>query len=238
MSRRTIAAIAAIVLAILGAVILIGYVSGAERRAMAGMEPAEVLVVTQPVSQGTPAEQLEQSVEVTTLPATAVADGAVQNLKEVEGLVTTADLLPGEQLLEARFAEPGSLGSGDVDVPEDKHQVSVLLEPQRIVGGRVGPGSTVAVYASFTDPDQTNLILHKVLVSQVQGAPAPAEPVEGEVAAEPLPENSLIVTLVVEAGQAERVVFAAEHGTLWLSLEPEDAPEGGTGVRTRENIYQ
>lgn len=238
MSRRTVAAIAAIVLAILGAVILIGYVSGAERRAMDGMKPAEVLVVTEPVSQGTPAEDLEQSVQLTTLPATAVAPGSVASLKDVEGLVTTADLVPGEQLLEARFAEPGSLGAGEVEIPEDKHQMSVLLEPQRLIGGQIGPGSTVAVYASFTDPDQTNLILHKVLVSQVQGAPAQAEPAEGEEAAEPLPENSLIVTLVVDAGQAERVVFAAEHGTIWLSAEPEEAPEGGTGVRTRENIYQ
>lgn len=240
MTRRTLAAIGAIVLAILGAVILLGFVSGADRRAMAGLEPTEVLVVTAPVSQGTSADALAQSVEPTTLPAKAVADGALRSLTEVEGLVTNADLVPGEQLLQARFADPDTAaGSGAVDIPDGMHQVSVILEPHRVLGGQVQPGSTVGVFASFQGPNQTNLILHKVLVTSVQGAVVSAEPAEGEEeGAAAVPQNSLIVTLAVDAGQAERVIFAGEHGTIWLSSEPEDAPQGGTTIRTRENIYQ
>ena len=52
------------------------------------------------------------------------------------------------------------------------------------------------------------------------------------------PPGSFLVTLAVEAGDAERVVFTAEYGTIWLTLEPEDAIEEGTGIRTRETIYE
>ena len=46
-----------------------------------------------------------------------------------------------------------------------------------------------------------------------------------------------MVTLAVDAAQAEAVVFGIEHGTLWLSLEPEGADTGGTDVVTPDNIY-
>lgn len=240
MPRRTLAAIAAIVLAVLGSVLLISWVSGAERRAMADLEPVDVLVVAEPVPAGTSADDIsEQQVRADTLPAAAVADGAVASLKELTGLVATADLVPGEQVLAARFADPSEAGTpGGVAVPEGLHEVSVQLEPQRVLGGRLDAGSTVAVFASFAEPDQTNLVLHKVLVTSVQGAVATAEPAEGEAGAAPVPEGAVVVTLAVSPGDAEKVVFGAEHGTIWLSSEPDDAPEGGTGVRSRENIYQ
>ena len=44
-------------------------------------------------------------------------------------------------------------------------------------------------------------------------------------------------TLAVSAAQAEAVVFGVEHGTLWLSLEPDGAQTGGTDVVTPDTIY-
>ena len=45
----------------------------------------------------------------------------------------------------------------------------------------------------------------------------------------PAPSASLMVTLAVTAAQdAETVVFGIEHGTLWLSLEPDGADTSGT----------
>ncbi len=79
-----------------------------------------------------------------------------------------------------------------------------------------------------------------MLVTQVQGAPAPAEgteDVETASAGSAAPSASLMVTLAVTAEQAERVVFGAEHGTLWLSLEPEGADIDGTEVVTPDNVY-
>jgi pilus assembly protein CpaB len=44
------------------------------------------------------------------------------------------------------------------------------------------------------------------------------------------PEDNILVTLALEAPDAEELVFAMEFGTVWLSYEPEDASEDGTGT--------
>jgi pilus assembly protein CpaB len=79
-----------------------------------------------------------------------------------------------------------------------------------------------------------------VLVTQVQGAPAaPSGSTETETASagSAAPTGSLLITLAVKAKDAEEVVFGAEHGTLWLSLEPDGADDSGTQVLTPDNVY-
>jgi pilus assembly protein CpaB len=116
----------------------------------------------------------------------------------------------------------------------------VLLDPQRAVGGRLVAGDEVGVFVSQAEPVSTHAVLHRVLVTQVQGAPAPAAPDADTAtvsAASAAPTGSLLVTLALTAEQAEGVVFGAEHGTLWLSLEPDEADLDGTEVITPDNVY-
>ena len=58
MRRRLIAATAALLLAATGAVVLLAYVRGADDSALAGTRTVDVLVVDQPVPEGTPGEEL------------------------------------------------------------------------------------------------------------------------------------------------------------------------------------
>ncbi|TRW42944.1 SAF domain-containing protein, partial [Georgenia yuyongxinii] len=173
MKRRLLAAVAALVLAITGAVLLLGYVAGADARAQAGMAPATVLVATEPIPQGTAAADVAALVTAREIPAVAVVPGALASLDDVAGLVTTADVHPGEQLHAGRFADADvAVATGRIEIPADLHQVSVLLDPQRVVGGRLVAGDTVAVFVSLRDPARTHAVLHKVLVANVQGGVA------------------------------------------------------------------
>lgn len=99
--------------------------------------------------------------------------------------------------------------------------------------------------AGDTTISTTHLTLHKVLVVRVEGgyvAPPPSE--DDEEASAEEAENTVNVTLAVEAGDAERLVYAMEFGTVWLSLEPEGADEDGTGIvvstipAEARNVYQ
>ncbi len=246
MRRRLLAATAALVLLLVGTVVLVAYVRGADSRALAGVRTVEVLVVDQLIPEGTPADELTALVRTDVVPAKAALKGRVTDLDALAGQVATVDLQPGEQLLASRFAAPDSLQApGTVAVPEGAQEISVLLEPQRAVGGRVAAGDTVGVYVSLTFQDgtaTTHAVLHDVLVTQVQGAPA-AAPAEGEEGTETasagsaLPSSSLLITLAVTARQAEAVVFGVEHGTIWLGLEPEGADTRGTDVINQGNIY-
>lgn len=238
MHRRLVAAIAAIMLAVVGAVLLTSYVAAADRRAMAGLETTQVLVVAEPVAAGTQAADIAELVALEELPAKAVAPGALTSLDEVDGQTVSTDLEPGEQLLASRFATPEP-DSGP-EVPQGMHEVSVLLESQRVIGSDLLAGDTVAVY--ITKNSQTHLSLHKVLVTRVQGGLTPPEPTEESAepqpAPTPAPAGSVMVTLALSAPDAEKVVWAQEHGSVWLSLEPTDAPEKGTRVVTEENVYE
>jgi|tagenome__1003787_1003787.scaffolds.fasta_scaffold20918774_3 pilus assembly protein CpaB len=246
--RRLLAAFAALLLLVVGTVVLLAYVQGADARALAGVRTVDVLVAEQPIPEGTSGDQLADLVRTEKVPAKTAVRGRVTDLSALAGTVADVDILPGEQLLSGRFVSPDARVAPDqVEVPAGLQEVSVLLEPQRAVGGRLAAGDTVGVVISQTMPDgtpATHAVLHHVLVTQVQGAPAPADPAaqEGQdpataSAGTPAPSASLMITLAVDAARAEAVVFGIEHGTLWLSLEPAGADTGGTDVLTPATIY-
>ena len=241
MRRRLLAALAALLLAATGAVVLLAYVRGADARALAGVQTVEVLVVDRLVPEGTPGEELAGLVRTEQLPAKAAVAGAVTDLDELAGQVATVDLQPGEQLLAGRFAAPKDVEvPGTVAPPDGASEVGLLLEPQRAVGGRLAAGDTVGVHVSTTEPAATHVVLNRVLVTQVQGAPAPAADGEATDTASSggaAPSAGLMVTLGLRPEQAEAVVLGMEHGTVWLSLEPEGVDTTGTEVLTPENVY-
>jgi pilus assembly protein CpaB len=240
--RRLLAAFAALLLLVVGTAVLVAYVRGADSRALAGVRTVEVLVADQLVPEGTTADQLGDLVRTDIVPAKTAVDGRVTDLESLAGQVATVDLQPGEQLLASRFGSPDDLQApGTVAVPDGLQEVSILLEPQRAVGGRLAAGDTVGVFVSLSEGKTTHVVLHHVLVTQVQGAPAPADPASADPetasAGAAAPSASLMITLAVTAAKAEAVVFGIEHGTVWLSLEPAGADTSGTEVITSDNIY-
>jgi pilus assembly protein CpaB len=88
-------------------------------------------------------------------------------------------------------------------------------------------------------PNTTGVLFQKVVVTNVQVERLPTEPAEGEDASQYdlAPTGNLLVTLGMEAANAERIVFTAEYGTLWLAGEQETTPDGGTQLQTRISVY-
>jgi pilus assembly protein CpaB len=242
--RRVLAALGALLLAAVGAVLLMSYVGAADQRAMAGMKTVTVLVVAKPIAEGTSSSDLAGRVKAKTLPAVAVASGSVSDLAQLSGRVATADLVPGEQLLASRFVDPATLRqAGEVKIPAGLQQLSVTLDPQRVLGGHLTAGSTVGVYISLPKDGnqvaQTRLVLHQMLVTRVDGGQA-ATSTEGVTAtpsaSSSAAASSVMVTLAATSVDAEKIVFGAEHGTLWLSSEPADADVSDHGVVTAKTV--
>lgn len=264
MGRRAVGLIIAVLLAVAGTVALVLYVRGAEERALEGQRAVEVLVADAVIARGTPADELAGQVRTERIPAAVQARGSVDDLAALSGTVAAVELLPGEQLSTLRFVEPGALDSADdVPVPEGLQELTVAVEPQRVLGGEVAAGDRVGLIASFEpftlegvtlDPDlplpdtaelpeqlpnTTGFLYHKVLVTDVlldAAAPAAAAGEEEELPELAAPGN-VFVTLAVDAPQAERIVFVQEFGRLWLTLEPAEAIEDGTEQRTRGNVF-
>jgi pilus assembly protein CpaB len=255
MKRRVTGIVAALVLASLGTLLLVVYVQSARSEAVAGEQMVDVLVVSDAIEKGTKAADIEDMVDTKQVPANVRAEGAVDDLAELDDeSVAAVDLVPGEQLVDARFVSRQEAANGDL--AEGLQEVTVPLEPARALGGRITAGDTVGVFLSF-DPfdigtsgektaNSTHLELHKVMVSRVQfdnsassiGSSDDGSEDEGSESTADAPAGTFLVTLAVDAPSAERVIFAAEHGFVWLSNEPLEADEGGTSVVTRGNIYE
>lgn len=242
MKRRILGIVLAVALAAVGTGVLMLYVSGAEQRALAGVEVADVLLVQERIQKGTAVEDLGDRVRVEKVATKMLADGAVSDVGELEGKVAMVDLLPGEQVVEDRFAEPAAFqAAGRVQIPDGLQVVSVSLSPDRAVGGQVSPGDTVGVVASFADGEATtHLILHRVLVTNVQGGSAsrPDAEADGNADRDAEPSGNMLVSFAVKASDAEKVVFAAEHGTIWLTSQSDDASTSGTSVKSLKGIFQ
>ncbi|MCO7219868.1 Flp pilus assembly protein CpaB [Klenkia sp. PcliD-1-E] len=223
MSRRIVAAVAAVLLAAAGAWVVLTYVGSADSRARAGEELAVVLVVTREVPSGTPADDLGDAVRAEQVPQRLVAPGSLADLTAVEGLSTTADLLPGEMLQSGRFGDPAAVrADGSLPAPDGLVEVSASLDTQRAAGGTLVPGDKVGITLTSQDAGASGLtsystfaVLHDVLVTRVS---APSDPATG----------TWTVTVAVSQQDASTVVVGLSAQAVWLSLESAE----GTGSTT------
>lgn len=223
--QKLIGIVASVALAAAGTGLLVFYVKGAEDRALKDEKPVNVLVVTEKIARGTKGEDVAGMVKSERVPAKVAATGAVSSTGTLAGHVAVVDLLPGEQLVQGRFSPAAS--ATEVGLPPGLLQVTIALDMVRAMGGEVREGDTVGVLASFDDPKITHLVLHKVPVTKVrnQSGVAVADKPDNEISA-----GGLFVTLALDAPSVEKVVFAAEHGRVWLSKQPKEASEAGTKV--------
>lgn len=231
MQRRVIAAVAAVLLAGIGAVLLYSYVTTADRRAMAGQEPTDVLVVTKVVPNGTTAADIPPFVEVRQLPKAAIVPGALTNTTDVVGLATTSELQIGEQLLSSRFADPATTAVETITVPADKQEVSIQMEAQRVVGSTIVAGDKVGIFV--TVDDETRLVYDDVLVIRTQGGLDPAAADSGVA-----PSGGLMLTLALDAKDAERFVWIAEHAKMWMSKESKGSSGQSTKGVNAKNVFK
>jgi Flp pilus assembly protein CpaB len=235
MKTRLIGAILAVVLAVIGTVVLTGYVRSADARASAGAEMVSVYVVTKPIPEGTAAEEAAAAIGVKQIPALAAVKGRVTKLSELRGTVSDVALVPGEQLLSDRWVDPADRDESDVALPDGMQEVSIALPVEHVVGGTVKAGDTVGILVSATvkmPPDDkeipfTEQIFHKVLVLDVQkGSSTPVES-EGKEAAE-VTYDTIMVTLARPTDDIQKIVWGQEFGSVWLTIEPEEADEKGS----------
>jgi len=255
--RRIIAAFVGVVLAIIGAFLVMNYAASADERAAADLATEPVVVALEEIPVGTPVAEFGDRVQVQQIPGSAVVDGAVRDLADIDSLVLTTATVPGEQLTRSRLVTEAELRArGEAELPEElanHHQVTVLLDKARALGGDIAPGDRVGVFMSYTidtekdeqspseedvsqngDPiaaggsqvDLTDLTLHKVPVVKVEGAfvPPAVRPGEEEESSGSA-EDRIFVTFAVEPDDAAKLIFAAEWGSIWLSLEPEGASD-------------
>lgn len=236
MARRSMLLVVAIVIAALGTALIVLYVRGIDARATEGQELVEVLTAAEVIDAGESVEHAQAAgkLEIREVTRESAADGALSSARSIEDLVALSEVYPGEQILAAKFGEPGGVSS--LTIPDDKMAVSVELTDPARVAGFVRPGSDVAIFvtaeleAYLPDgttrklPQHASLLLPRVQVIGVGTTTVHTRTVtneEGEETVEQIPRT--ILTLAVNQQQAEKIIYSAKYMHLWFALLTEDS---------------
>lgn len=268
MNRRVIGLVLAVVLAAIATVALYLYVQQADERAQEGQELRQAYVATQQIEAGTPAEAAiaQGLIQQRDIPVSAVAEGAIGSLEQIEGLVAAVPIVPGQQIVAANFAETAAVASGtDLEIPEGLQAVSIDLSVLPGVAGFVNAGDRVSI----------------ISLIDVEAAAPPPPPEDDEDAALPATEgltaryllqdalvlavgqrvtrfddagnptgktiresnDNYIFTLALTPEEIEKLVFAETQSELWASLQPdreedEEFEPFGTPGANLENLFQ
>jgi pilus assembly protein CpaB len=203
------------------------YVRGLQDQGAATGEGVSVIVSREDVPAGTQLDELivrgaftEATIEEGNLIA-----GAVTDLFQLEGQTTSAAILEGEQITTARLQGTGELPGGTLGIPAGHEALTIRLSSPRVAGGVIQRGDHVAVYATLSDQraggEVTAVIVPDVEVLRVTGAVAEIEAEGGASGGSGQGmSDDVMVTLALTPNAAQKVVFAQENGSTWLSLLP------------------
>jgi pilus assembly protein CpaB len=257
MRRRLLAMLVAAVLAGVGCVAVVTYVRAADQRAMAGRDAVWTLIATRRIPAGTTGAQIRDGgyAERVAMPAATVPPTGVEEIDDqLAALSVTADLQPSQLLLRGMFGESTRV-SGGLALPEGKMAVSVEMTAAARVAGFVRPGSTVAVFDTFTVrdgqgrvPSGTRLADNydynhatRVLLPRVEVLAVGERGTPGVATAMPAGETgttkdskaglTVLVTLVASQAEAEKLIHGSMTGALSFALLDDTATiEPGAGV--------
>lgn len=226
-SRGLIIAIA-FVLAGIATMVVYLYLLGVQRESTGG-QMVSVVVSEQDVPAGTDLDELISNGAITTrsVPRSALVRGAVTQLEGLKGRETSAAIAAGEQITTARLRGSEQLPGGSLGIPTGYQALTLPLEGPRLAGGLVQRSDHVTIYGTFTNiasgqgssPASTVTLVPDVQVLKT----ASSAPQEAGA------NSTYWITLALKPKDAQKVVFAQEQGSVWMSLLPPD--EKGTASR-------
>ena len=213
MKAKGMVGVTAFVLAAVAALAMFLFLHGVQHSASNGGAQATVVVAKKDLPAGTSMDAVISQGDLTTatIPAKDEVSGAVTSAEQLKGRVTSTPILAGEQIPVARLQGSTSLPGGTIGIPAGYEGMTLQLEQQRLVGGTLHPSDHVAIYGSFDPPVSSAVTVTLVPDVKVLKVAKPSTVDQASNQGE-------LLTLALRPQDAEKVVFAQEHGTVWMAL--------------------
>ena len=217
LSTRRGTMLAAGVVALLAGLVLLFALQQYRGSVVGEGEAAQVVTANALIPQGSSGDILptEDLIEVTEVRSDQLEEGAITDPAILRGRVTAREVLPGQQLTAADFAP--ATGALQTQLAGGDRAVAIPVEGAAAVNGAVRAGDRVDVLAGFTTREEgggTERPVVKTLMQNVLVLSAPGAAEDEEAAA------AEGIVLRVGARSAADVAFAAQNGTIWLTLRP------------------
>src|SRR5438270_6884724 len=173
-NRRTVILIVAVVVAIVAAGAIYGYLNSVQDRAYADAKLVKVYRVDKDVKKGLPGEQaIDQGlVKSSDIPQKYRPTTALTDINSIRGKDALNDLSAGQVVVDGMFVEPrAATVSFAQRSPAGQVAMSILVDQVRGVANLVVPGDKVNILA--TAPDGERFLFQNVNVIAIGSTPAP-----------------------------------------------------------------
>jgi Flp pilus assembly protein CpaB len=229
----------AAVAAALAITVLLVFMQSYKRSLDQRADPLTVLVAKGELPKGSSGDAIasEGLFQATGFKREQVKEGAITDPSSLRGLVTTHNIVPGQQLTTADFAKPTDPVLSKLS--KDQRAVTVPLDSAHGMIGQISAGDHVDVFAGFqVQPDGASRPrpVLRVLFQDVEVLEAPAaDPkAKGSLAQQSQPQN---VVLRVTDSQAVELAFASDNGKVWVALRPQaGATEKGISLTNLDRL--
>lgn len=165
------------------------------------------------------------------MPERWLSENAVTDLSQVRGKIAVTKLKAGSLLQTDMIVDTPALRPG-------QQEVAIMIDAATGVAGKITPGSSVNVYATFEgpregDPDQSKIIVTNAKVIDV-GELTSLEPDEDSRDREPT--DAVPITFALSTIDAQRITYAESFARrVRLALV---APGGDTTVPDKDRTYE
>jgi pilus assembly protein CpaB len=144
-----------------------------------------------------------------------LVQGAITDLRQLQGQRTAYPISAGEQIIVGRLKGSLQLPGGTLGISPGQQALTLALDPQRIVGGQVQQGDSVAIYSTFEESSAAGQEMRTVTLvtrADVLAVGLPTGAVGGT--------QGMTVTLSLAPRDAARTILAQENQHVYLTLLP------------------
>jgi len=219
----------AVVLGLLAAVLTTVYVTNYRKNVQHGQQDVGVLVAATNIPAGTSGAAIVSGHMLVrkTIPRTALVPGAISSPDQIARLVSTQDVMVGEQVTKSRFGGANELGVR-AKLKGTLRAIQVAADPNQILAGTLRSGDHVDLVGNMKVDSNAGgnsrhydrVVLRDLLVLR---APALADIKQADLSS----TQHYNVMLAVTDSQASKLMFVVKNA------DSNSSPDGGWALQLR-----
>jgi Flp pilus assembly protein CpaB len=219
----------AVALGLLAAVLTTVYVTNYRKNVQHGQQDVGVLVAATNIPAGTSGAAIVSGHMLVrkTIPRTALVPGAISSPDQIARLVSTQDVMVGEQVTKTRFGGANELGVR-AKLKGTLRALQIAADPNQILAGTLRTGDHVDLVGNMkveSNSDGSSLHYDRVVLRDllVLRAPAAADIKQADLSS----SQHYNVMLAVTDSQASKLMFVVKNA------DPNASPDGGWALQLR-----
>jgi len=218
----------AVVLGLLAAVLTTVYVTNYRKNVQHGQQDVGVLVAATNIPAGTSGAAIVSGHMLVrkTIPRTALVPGAISSPDQISRLVSTQEVMVGEQVTKSRFGDANQLGVR-AQLKGTLRAIQVAADPNQVLAGTLRAGDHVDLVGNMKVESGAGSSTHydRVVLRNVLVLRAPTVP--DAKTSDLNTTQKYSVMLAVTDSQASKLLFVVKNA------DPNYSPDGGWALQLR-----